>query len=280
MKDIFKLLRLQHWIKNGLLFLPVIFHGSLVVSDYLITFLGWICFSLMSSAVYIINDIRDIEKDRKHERKKNRPLASGRVSIQKAAAIAVLLIVVSVLFNLLTAEEQMVSTLYLLLYLGINVLYSFGLKDKAIVDVVILATGFVIRVLYGGALTSTPASPILILTVMSFALYMGLGKRRNEKRKVKENTREVLEYYTDEFLDKNMYMCLSLGIVFYSIWTLSAGDYVVYTVAIVLIICMRYNLIIERESYGDPVEVLCSDKMLIGLVIVFVICLLFALCAG
>ena len=135
-------------------------------------------------------------------------------------------------------------------------------------DVVILASGFVIRVLYGGAIVAIEVSPMLILTVLMFSLYMGLGKRRNEKRKIKNDTREVLKYYTDAFLDKNMYMCLTLGIVFYSIWSLALEN-MIYTVCFVVIICMRYNLIIERESLGDPVDVLLSDKVLIALVIMF-----------
>lgn len=268
MKNILKLLRVKHWIKNGLIFLPVIFNRSLEINDWLCGIIGMIAFSLTASAVYIINDIRDVEKDRLHDIKKNRPIASGEVSISLAQVICVMLVVISNCLNLILAQDKLWSEIWIIIYLMLNILYSFGLKDKTIVDVVILASGFVIRVLYGGAIVAIDVSPMLILTVLMFSLYMGLGKRRNEKRKIKNDTREVLKYYTDAFLDKNMYMCLTLGIVFYSIWSLALEN-MIYTVCFVVIICMRYNLIIERESLGDPVDVLLSDKVLIALVIMF-----------
>jgi decaprenyl-phosphate phosphoribosyltransferase len=268
MKNILKLLRVKHWIKNGLIFLPVIFNRSLEINDWLCGIIGMIAFSLTASAVYIINDIRDVEKDRLHDIKKNRPIASGEVSISLAQVICVMLVVISNCLNLILAQDKLWSEIWIIIYLMLNILYSFGLKDKTIVDVVILASGFVIRVLYGGAIVAIEVSPMLILTVLMFSLYMGLGKRRNEKRKIKNDTREVLKYYTDAFLDKNMYMCLTLGIVFYSIWSLALEN-MIYTVCFVVIICMRYNLIIERESLGDPVDVLLSDKVLIALVIMF-----------
>ena len=268
MKNILKLLRVKHWIKNGLIFLPVIFNRSLEINDWLCGIMGMIAFSLTASAVYIINDIRDVEKDRLHDIKKNRPIASGEVSISLAQVICVMLVVISNCLNLILAQDKLWSEIWIIIYLMLNILYSFGLKDKTIVDVVILASGFVIRVLYGGAIVAIEVSPMLILTVLMFSLYMGLGKRRNEKRKIKNDTREVLKYYTDAFLDKNMYMCLTLGIVFYSIWSLALEN-MIYTVCFVVIICMRYNLIIERESLGAPVDVLHSDKVLIALVIMF-----------
>lgn len=246
------------------------------INDYLTGLLGFVAFSFTASAVYIINDIRDVEKDRLHEVKKNRPIASGRVGILTAKIICVFLIVVSNCLNIYFAENKLMAEFWLVLYLVLNILYSFGLKDKTIIDIVILACGFVIRVLYGGAIVSIDVSPMLILTVLMFSLYMGLGKRRNEKRKIKSDTRVVLKYYTDAFLDKNMYMCLSLGIVFYAIWSLQV-EYMIYTVCVVVIICMRYNLIIENESLGDPIDVLFSDRVLIILVLVFVLALLLIL---
>lgn len=269
MKDYIKLLRVRHWIKNGLIFLPVIFSSCRELREYTKSLAGFFAFSLLASAVYIINDIRDVEKDRMHEVKRMRPIASGRVGEARAKVIAVVLIFAALIMDMVLSEHQLCSMLCLVIYLGMNILYSFGLKDKPIIDVVILALGFVIRVLYGSALTAIEASQMLVLTVLLFALYMGLGKRRNEKRKLKENSRKVLENYTDGFLDKNMYMCQTLAIVFYSIWALGIGGCAVYTVALIVIICMRYNLIIEKDSYGDPVDVVCSDKVLIGLVLAF-----------
>lgn len=265
MKDIVKLLRVKHWTKNFLCFFPIIFFRSQNIEDYLNVLLGSLAFSLMASAIYIVNDIKDVAKDRLHETKKLRPIASGRVSVSGAMVIAVLCILLSIGIDI-AVSKSVVSVCILFIYLLMNVLYSFGLKNCPLLDVLILASGFVFRVLYGGALVSVPVSPILILTVISFSLYMGLGKRRNEKKRIKEDTRKVLKYYTNEFLDKNMYFCLTLGVVFYSIWTLSLGGSFVYTGIGVIVICMRYNLIMENDSLGDPVDILMADKVLLGLV--------------
>lgn len=276
MKDIINLLRLKHWIKNFLCFFPLIFYKSQNGKDYLNVLLGCMAFSLMAAAIYIVNDIKDASKDRLHETKKMRPIASGRVSVSKAVVIMVLCILASIGIDIIVSAS--ISSVFILcLYLLINLLYSFGLKDRPILDVLIIASGFVLRVLYGGVLVSISVTPILILTVMSLSLYMGLGKRRNEKRRIKEDTREVLKYYTDEFLDKNMYFCLTLGVVFYSIWVLSLGGEFIYTVIGVIIICMRYNLIVENDSLGDPVDVLMADRILLGLVFVFAIWMLLLL---
>lgn len=276
MRDIIKLLRVKHWIKNLLCFLPLVFYKSINISDYCHVLLGCLAFSLMASSIYIINGVKDVEKDKRHEIKKERPIAAGRVSVFKAILFMILCLAISIGIDI-AVSESIVSFIILCVYLVLNVLYSFGLKDRPIFDIVILASGFVLRVIYGGELVSIPVSPILILTVMAFALYMGLGKRRNEKKKIKEDTREVLKYYTKDFLDKNMYFCLSIGVVFYSIWALSLGDYYIYTVIGVIIICMRYSLIVESDSLGDPVDVLLSDKVLIGMVILFSIVMLLLL---
>lgn len=270
MKDIIRLLRVKHWIKNFLCFFPIIFYKSQNSRDYFSVLLGCLAFSLMASAIYIVNDIKDRAKDRMHETKKLRPIASGKISVSRAIAIAVLCILTSIGIDI-AVSKSVISAGILCIYLLINILYSFELKNRPILDVLILSSGFVLRVLYGGAIVSILVSPMLILTVMSFSLYMVLGKRRNEKRKIKEDTRKVLKYYTDEFLDKNMYFCLTLGVVFYSIWVISLGGGFVYTVIGVVIICMRYNLIVENDSLGDPVDVLMSDKLLLGLMLGFAI---------
>lgn len=163
------------------------------------------------------------------------------------------------------------------IYFTVNMMYSFGLKNKTIIDVVILSSGFVLRVLYGGAIAYIEISAMLLLTVFMFSLYMGLGKRRNEKRKTEKDTREVLKLYTDTFLDRNMYMCLTLGIVFYSVWALSLDQYMIYTTIFVVIICMRYNFILESDSLGDPVDVVLADKMLLIMIVLFAFMLLIIL---
>lgn len=272
MRMYINLLRPKHWIKNFLIFFPVIFYRSTNMEDYIMIFLGAICFSALASSIYIFNDIRDKDKDRLHVIKCKRPIASGHISVKKGFILGIFLLVCSLIASLLLGGFQALGIG--IIYFVINILYSFGLKNKTIIDVVILSAGFVLRVLYGGVILQIHVSSMLLLTVFMFSLYMGLGKRRNEKRKVEKDTREVLKLYTDTFLDRNMYMCLTLGVVFYTIWTLSMEQNMVYTTIFVVIICMRYNFILESDSLGDPVDVVFADKLLIGFVILFGLLLL------
>ena len=154
------------------------------------------------------------------------------------------------------------------MYLLLNIGYSFGLKNVPILDILILASGFLIRILYGGFLTNTPISNWLFLTVMSLSLYAGLGKRRNEKIKNKNKSRNVLKYYTKEFLDKNMYTFLATSLVFYSLWCTNNGTHIedskmIISIPFLYFIVLRYSLIIEGDSFGDPIDVLLKDKILL-----------------
>ena len=158
-------------------------------------------------------------------------------------------------------------------YLFLNICYSMGLKDKPIIDIVILASGFVIRVFYGGIITGIPVSKWLCLVVVSGSLYMGLGKRRNELRG-QTDTREVLKFYNESFLDKNIYMYGALVNVFYALWTSESSDpRMIWTFLFFSVLLLRYSLDIEGNSDGDPIEVILHDKGLIGLMIAYALCL-------
>lgn len=272
MKDILKLLRVHHYIKNLLVFIPLFFSGRLFDRRLFVDCLyGFIAFSLISSVVYILNDIRDIEKDRKHEKKRHRPIASGHISIKKASAIAGICLVVAL--TICVVQRQWLGMIILIVYLFLNILYSFGLKCIPIVDIVILASGFVLRIIYGGVIANIEISRWLFLVVVVGSLFMGLGKRRNELIK-KTDTRDVLKYYSESFLDKNMYVCVALVDVFYAMWSLEAIDSrSVWTIPIIIIIMMKYSLDIEGESDGDPIEVIIRDKILILLVLIYAICI-------
>lgn len=281
MKELLKLLRVKHYVKNLLVLLPLIFSKNFFEGkQFASAIIGMLAFCFCCSAVYIINDIRDVEKDRKHPVKKDRPIASGKISIRKASIIATLLIILSVVCifvtNLVYSINLYWAIGYILLYFIINIIYSFGLKNKPIIDITILALGFLIRVLFGGAVIGVEISNWLYLTILAISFYLGLGKRRNElvKHNGKE-TRGVLKYYTKEFLDKNMYVCMTLGIVFYSLWTMSySKNLLLWSIPIVMLIAMKYSLDIENtNSEGDPIEVILKDKfiMIMGLIYVFYI---------
>ncbi len=229
MKKYLKLIRAKHWIKNLLIFLPLIFSQNINSRNILLTILGFISFSFASSTIYIINDIKDKEKDQNHPTKKNRPIAAGTISVPNALILAILLLILTIAILIYLSAFNKFISIYIITYILINIMYSFGLKNIPLLDVFILALGFLIRVLYGGALINVEVSTWLFLTVLSISFYLGLGKRRNElmAQKNPENiTRNVLKYYNKEFLDKNMYMCLSMTIIFGSIIIFVGNDLV------------------------------------------------------
>ena len=280
-----KLLRVKHYIKNFLILLPLIFNKSITNIDKLImTMVGFISFCLISSSIYIINDINDVEKDRKHPVKKNRPIANGSISITKARVISIVLVILSlsiiIALNMLYKFNIVSSLGYLILYFGLNIIYSLGLKDVPIVDISILASGFLIRVLFGGAISNVIVSSWLYLTIISMSFYLGLGKRRNELKKHKSSkTRAVLKFYNRDFLDNNMYIFSAVSLVFYSLWAQSYNNQLLlWTIPIVMIIVMKYNLDIESsDSEGDPVNVLLHDKSIFILGIIYMLIIFLAL---
>ncbi len=276
MKQYIKLMRVHHYIKNILVFAALACSGQLFqVKQLLAGITGFVAFCMVSSVVYIINDIRDKEKDRQHPTKCNRPIASGQVSVKNAWILAMVLLLIAALCNGIAFHR--ITTILLVCYLALNLGYSFGLKNFPIVDVSILVSGFLIRILYGAMITEITISNWLYLTVIALAFYFALGKRRNELEQVGDgNTRKVLKYYSNNFLDKNMYLCLTLANVFYALWSMDEktmsfyhNRYLIFTVPIVLLISMKYSLNVEGESDGDPVEVLVHDKILVMLCIVY-----------
>ena len=206
MKKYLKLMRIHHYLKNVLVFAALACSGMLFDGRKLLDcLLGFLAFCLISSVVYIINDIRDREKDRVHPTKCTRPIASGAVSVQHASILAVELFFLSMGCN--TLVFSLPATLLLLAYLALNLAYSAGLKNVPIVDVAILVSGFWIRVLYGALITGIHISDWLYLTVIALAFFLSLGKRRNELKQLKDGqTREVLKAHPIAFLDKMMYL--------------------------------------------------------------------------
>ena len=287
--DYFRLLRVHHWIKNILIFVPLFFNvgffgTGIIISFITGTILGFICFSLLSSIVYILNDIKDIEKDRLHGTKCQRPLASGRISVRHA--ISVLFILAVVLIVLLIVLRTHTSHLYnyksvglLLLYLLLNIGYSFGLKNIPIIDVTILASGYVIRLLFGALIFGIDISIWFYLVITMGAYYLGLGKRRNEITINGGVRQDVMQFYSHNFLDKNMYVCQALCVVFYALWSIDPvtidkfhTSAFVYTIPLILIIFFKYSLNIERDIDGDPTSVLFGDGILLLLCGLYILC--------
>ena len=264
MSQYLKLIRIKHWIKNFLIFIPMICGNVLNYNNVFTTILGFLSFSFASSFIYIVNDIKDIEKDKLHPRKKDRPLASGKISKKVAIIISIVLLLISIVLNSLATMQFINSALILLLvYITTNILYSVGLKNIAIVDIIILTLGFVLRVYYGSFLINIEVSNWLFLTIMSSALFMGLGKRKKELIHNKD-ARVALKDYSKEFLDKFQYTTLSMTLIFYSLWAMEKNvDFLVYTIPMVVVIFMRYCLVIEKQKEGDPATIFYADKFLL-----------------
>lgn len=284
MKNYLKLMRVHHYIKNFLVFAALACSGHLFNFEKMAAGIeAFVAFCMVSSVVYIINDICDREKDRKHATKCKRPIAAGTVSVANAWVLTAVLLIAAAICNGLAFH--MTSALLLMLYLILNLAYSFGLKNVPIVDVTILVAGFLIRIMYGAIVTEITISNWLYLTVMAFAFYFALGKRRNELRQAGDGeTRPVLKAYPLKFLDMNMGMCLTLANVFYALWSIDENttsfynnNHLIFTVPIVLLITMKYSLDIEGDSDGDPVEVLLHDKLLLSLVALYLAVMLIIL---
>lgn len=276
-KSYIKLMRVHHYIKNLLVFAALACSGHLFSRDRLLSCItAFLAFCCVSSVVYIINDIKDANKDSLHPVKCQRPIASGKVSVKNAYVLATILFVLAMVFNAFIFRIP--STIVLLAYLLLNIAYSFELKNIPILDITILVSGFIIRIVYGAIVTDTKISNWLYLTVIVISCYFALGKRRNElKQSVDGETRKVLQSYSMGFLDKSMVMCMALANVFYALWSMDADtvnlyntDRLVLTVPIVLLITLKYSMDIEGDSDGDPVEVLLHDKVLLALCIVYV----------
>lgn len=274
-----RLCRPKHWLKNVLVFAPLVFSGNLLNPDnFFKTLIGWFAFNFTASAVYIFNDLRDIETDKLHEIKKKRPLAAGQATPAAAKILFCCLLCAAAGANIIASKRPEPAAL-LLLYLILNILYSLRVKKIPLLDIAFLVVGFLIRIFYGAFLISETVSVWLYLTVTTMSAYLGLGKRRNELQKRIDNNHEingVLKFYTPEFLDKNMYMCLTLTIAFYALWAISPipalpvpSNARIWTVPLVLLICMRYSLLIESKTYADPVDVLTSDRILMLLVMFY-----------
>lgn len=275
--DYIKLMRPKHYIKNLLIFIPLIFSGLFFdINNLSKTFYSFIIYCLVTSIIYIINDIKDKNKDKKNIIKKDRPLASGRISCRNAVIEIVILLLI-VVFLICLFKLPLISILFLSIYFILNLGYSLGLKNIPILDILILASGFVIRVLYGASILHIDVSNWLYLSILSISFYLGLGKRRNEMNKAGIKFRKVLKYYSEEFLDKNMYMFLCMSIIFYSLWAADSNianknhNLLIYTIPLMISICMKYSMDIEGDSSGDPVEVILKDKVILLLGFIFVV---------
>lgn len=274
MKKYLKLLRIEQWVKNLFVFVPLFFSGNIKNIDLLSkSIVAFIIFSLAASAVYILNDYNDIEADSKHPEKRRRPLASGAVSKSKAIAIFIGLIAADVALVFL-AQAYFQENLWKFAtiigaYFVMNIAYTFRLKHVPIIDISIIALGFVLRVLAGGYITGISISQWAILLTFVLALVLAIGKRRGEliNAQVSGKTRKALDGYNVQFADIALSISVTLAIVCYLMFTLSPEvqarfhQRVFYTVIFVVFAFLRYlqqTLVYNRTE--SPTKIVYRDR--------------------
>lgn len=264
-----KTMRPKQWAKNIFLFAAVTFDRKLTVLDTMLhAVLGMIVFSLIASVVYIINDIADIEADRQHPIKRKRPIASGQLSLRSAWTFAMLLLLIAF------PAAYWLSPLFALIcfvYLVLNLAYSRWFKHIVLLDIIILASFYVIRVAAGVALIQVERfSPWIYIFTTFLALLIGAGKRRAELSQLvhASNTRRVLDGYTLNFLDQVITLAAGMTIITYSLYTFSAvnlpeNHLMMLTIPFIIYSVLRYQYLLQVNEAGSaPEDLVFSDRPL------------------
>ncbi len=272
-------LRPKQWIKNCVIFAALIFSRHLTDPHYYWRSLAaFVLFCLVSSAVYLLNDIIDLENDRVHPTKRLRPLAAGEITVTAAMGAGLLLAVAALGGSILLSKP---FALLVLTYLASNILYSLWLKRVVIVDVMIISSGFVIRALAGALVIGVVISPYLILCTVLLSLFLGFTKRRQELAQLEGNAvahREILREYSVAFLDQMIAIVTAATLVAYFLYTLApetrarVGPYLPLTIPFVLYGIFRYLYLVHQKNLGDnPTGALYADRPLMINVILWVV---------
>ncbi len=278
------------WLKNAVLFTGLVFTGWLFVPDkFLKVFWAALIFSILSSAIYIFNDLIDSKKDKLHPLKKNRPIASGKLPIP----LAIFAVITAIFTGLFLAYNLSLFFFFLcFMYLILHVFYTLSLKNYPILDVMALASGFILRVYAGAVVIDAHINIWLLLCVISFSLFLAVGKRRSELTLIKANqligqTRQVLFSYPEKLLDLYISMFANTTWLTYAwftflfpliepsqrivhLWadiprTFRSEKWLMATIPVVIYSIMRYlQLIYEKNEGESPAKVLVTDKPLLA----------------
>lgn len=299
-----KLVRPRQWLKNFALFAAPTFGGQIFMGSVFVPILwGFLAFCLLASATYIVNDLLDVEKDRLHPFKKLRPIASGKISVNGAILLFLILIIISLLISW---QTSILFFLIAIFYLILQFSYSMLFKSLAVFDIIFIAAGYILRVLAGEAISGYHISVWLLLTTVSLSLFLAVGKRRSELTLLKNATgahiaavRKSLSHYSDRLLDAFSMMFATVTLVFYSMFTFLEStrginvpeiflpeflpDYfqrkwLMITIIPVIYGIMRYLQDIYEKSEGEsPERVLLSDKSLLSAVILWAFLVIFVI---
>lgn len=278
MFSIIKLIRIKQWIKNLFLFAPLVFSQHLFEAEYFSRVLiGFITFCFLSSVVYILNDIVDVESDRSHPIKKYRPIASGEVKVFTAIIFAVILLFLVVVS---AVNQNTKFNLALLFYLGINIAYTYKLKNVVLLDIFSIAFGFMIRIIAGAWIVDIEISNWLILCTLFLSLFLAITKRRSEIQLIEEQginqTRKVLSDYSINFADQMATVVASGAVISYALYTVSErtintfhSENLIFTTPFVVFGIFRYLFLVHKKNLGEnPTMVVTTDlPMIINILI-------------
>ncbi|MBS0537879.1 MAG: decaprenyl-phosphate phosphoribosyltransferase [Proteobacteria bacterium] len=275
--ELLRLARPKQWVKNGFVLAPLVFarafHDTVALQN---AGLAFVLFCVASSATYILNDLRDIERDRAHPVKSwSRPLAAGTVKPRTAIALLVVLYAVLVAGLLWSPLTMAVIAAYM----ALNFAYSFWLKHQPVLDIFSVASGFVLRIFAGAVAIAVPVSNWMAITTLCLALYLASIKRRQELATSGSGGREVLQRYSVALVDRYAEISAVGALIFYSLFVMSSGsDRMALTIPLVIFGLFRYWYVVEALDGGEsPTDVAVTDKPLIATVGLWVAACLYAL---
>ncbi|MDV2469325.1 decaprenyl-phosphate phosphoribosyltransferase [Acinetobacter chinensis] len=275
-RGLIKLIRPKQWVKNTFVFAPLIFAGEFLnLQSVYSTVLTAFLFCLAASAVYILNDLKDIEKDRLHpEKSKKRPLAAGQVSPRSAVILLVMLYAALTGFLFVIPKAIYVISIYL----ALNWAYTFGLKEEPVIEIFIVAFGFVLRVYAGAVALDVPVSSWMFITTLSISLYLACIKRRQELQLAGSQSRGVLSQYSITLIDRFAEMSAICAVVFYSLYTMQVQPQLIITIPFVIFGLFRYWFIVDTLKGGEsPTDVIIKDKQILFTVTVWIACCIWVL---
>lgn len=281
MKEIIRLIRPHQWIKNLVVLFPIFFGGALGHLESLYEgCIAMIAFSFIASSIYCLNDIIDVEDDRRHPKKCNRPLASGRVSIAQGYAIMIVMVILSMVSLLFLPDKCVETTGVVGFYWVLNVAYCLFLKQHAIIDVCIVAFGFVLRILAGGIATDIRLSKWIVLMTFLLMLFLSFAKRRDDVLRMNETgeaPRKNTIRYNLTFINQAITITASVTLVCYIMYTVSPEtianfhtENLYLTSVFVLLGLLRYiQLAVVDKKSGDPTKVILHDRFIQCIVLGF-----------
>lgn len=261
-KDVIKLIRVKQWVKNGFVLAPLLFTGQFTdPASVYSALIAVALFCLASSATYIVNDLKDIDRDRLHPKKSlSRPLAAGRITTQWAFFILAIIYV----FLAIGYFIEPAVVLVILGYIALNLLYTFKLKHQPVLDIFTISLGFVLRVFAGAVALDAPVSGWMFITTLCLALYLAAIKRSQELNLHGSEGRKVLSKYTKSLVDRYAEMSATCALVFYSMFVMASRPELMISVPFVLFGLFRYWYVVEMLEGGEsPTDALLTDVPLI-----------------